>query len=95
MKNNKNNKRLDLDLYIDNNPTTTIKGFGFKDRQKAKDTVEKLKNGNFTDTYIKQVIITMFYRAKHHPNRTKDMEEAMKVFKKANKDMKLDINLVF
>jgi hypothetical protein len=92
MKNNKNNKRLDL--YSDNNPITTIKGFGFKDKQKAEETIEKLKKGKFTITYIKQVIITMFYRAKHHPNRTKDMEEAMKVFKKANKDMKLDINLV-
>jgi hypothetical protein len=94
MKNNKNNQRLNLDLYSDNNPITTIKGFGFKNKQKAEETIEKLKKGQFTITYIKQVIITMFYRAKHHPNRTKDMEEAMKVFKKANKDMKLDINLV-
>jgi hypothetical protein len=36
----------------------------------------------------------MYYRAKHHPNRTREMEDAMKVFKKANKDMKLGINLV-
>ena len=88
------NNMKNKDLYSDNNPETTIKGFGFKNKEKAEETVEKLKKNKFSITYIKQVIITMYYRAKHHPKRTKDMEDAMKVFKKANKDMKLGINLV-
>ena len=29
-----------------------------------------------------QIILTMYYRAYHHPHRTKDMEKAMKIFKK-------------
>jgi len=29
-----------------------------------------------------QIILTMYYRAHHHPYKTKDMEKAMKIFKK-------------
>jgi len=29
-----------------------------------------------------QIILTMYYRAEHHPHKTKDMIEAQKVFKK-------------
>ena len=69
-------------LYSDDNPSTTISGFGYKDKQtaiKTIDSVEKTKRGI---DYKFQVINTMYYRAKHHKNRTKKMEDAMKVFKK-------------
>jgi hypothetical protein len=71
-----------MELYSDRNPNTTIKGFGYKNSQKAKNTLKKLKKLNKPEVYNFQVINTMYYRAKHHKHRTKDMEDAMKVFKK-------------
>ena len=71
-----------MELYSDKKPKTTIKGFGYKNAQKAKNTLKKLKTLNKPEVYNFQVINTMYYRAKHHKYRTKDMEEAMKVFKK-------------
>ena len=71
-----------MELYSDRNPKTTIKGFGYKNAQKARNTLKKLKTLNKPEVYNFQVINTMYYRAKHHKFRTKDMEEAMKVFKK-------------
>ena len=71
-----------MELYSDRNPKTTIKGFGYKDEEKAKKTLKKLKTLKKPEVYKFQVINTMYYRAKHHKYRTKDMESAMKVFKK-------------
>jgi len=71
-----------MELYSDRNPKTTIKGFGYKNAEKARNTLKKLKNLNKPEVYNFQVINTMYYRAKHHKYRTKEMEEAMKVFKK-------------
>jgi len=69
-----------MELYTDKNPKTTTTGLGFKDVKKARYTINKIKNRDIK--YQKRVIITMYYRAKHHPNRTKDMEKAMKIFEK-------------
>lgn len=71
-----------MELYSDRNPKTTIKGFGYKDEEKAKKTLKKLKTLKKPEVYKFQVINTMYYRAKHHKFRTKDMEAAMRVFKK-------------
>ena len=79
------------DLFTDNHPDTSIKGFGYANPIIAKETIQKLKK--FNKTYQKQVIITMFYRAKHHPKQTENMRRAMKEFKKGAKELKLDINL--
>ena len=68
------------DLYTDNNPKTTVKGLGFKDEEKAKETLKIIKSKDLV--YQKRVVITMYFRAKHHPNRTKNMEKAMKIFEK-------------
>ena len=73
-------KNENLSLYEDYKPQTTIKNLGFKNKEKAIYTINKIKNKNLT--YQKSVINTMYNRAKYHPNRTKDMEKAMKVFKK-------------
>lgn len=68
-----------LSLYEDYKPETTIKDLGFKNKEKALYTIKKIKNKSLK--YQKSVINTMYNRAKYHPNRTKDMEQAMKVFK--------------
>ena len=69
-----------MDLYTDNNPQTTTKGLGFKNKQVALKTLQKIKNRKLI--YQKQVVITMYHRAKYHPHRNKSMEEAMKVYMK-------------
>ena len=59
---------------------TSTKGTGFKDKQKALDTLKIIKNRDLT--YQKQVVNTMYNRAKYHPNQTSKMKDAMKVFAK-------------
>ncbi len=71
-----------MELYSDRNPKTTIKGFGYKNANKAKNTLKRLRKLKKPEVYKFQVVNTMYYRAKHHKYRTKDMEAAMKVFKK-------------
>jgi hypothetical protein len=53
---------------------------GFANREKAKQTLKNIKP--FPLTYQKQVVITMYNRAKYHPNKTKKMNNSMKIFKK-------------
>ena len=79
LRNNKD-KLVNLSLYEDYNPKTTIKNLGFKNKEKAIYTINKIKNKDMK--YQKNVVITMYNRAKYHPHRNKDMEDAMKVFKK-------------
>ncbi len=69
-----------LSLYEDYKPKTTIKNMGFKNKEKALYTIKKIKNKSLK--YQKSVINTMYNRAKYHPNRTKEMENAMKIFKR-------------
>ena len=65
-------------LYRDDHPNTSTKGTGFKDKQKALDTLKIIKNRDLT--YQKQIVITMYNRAKYHPHQTKEMKDAMKVY---------------
>jgi len=69
-----------MSLYADKHPETSTKGTGFRDKQKALDTIKIIKDKNKIKQM--QIVLTMFYRAKHHPHRTKNMEDAMKIFKK-------------
>lgn len=69
-----------MDLYTDNNPQTTIKGLGFKDKKIALYTINKIKKRSII--YQKALINTLYNRAKYHPNINDDMKEAMNVFKK-------------
>ena len=69
-------------LYSNNNPNTTIKGFGYKDEKTAIKTISLLKKINRNNNYKFNVINTMYNRAKFHKNQTKDMKKAMKIFKK-------------
>jgi len=73
-------KKDNKSLYEDKHPKTSTKGTGFKDKQKALDTLKIIKDRDII--YQKQVVITMYNRAKFHPNQTENMKEAMKIFSK-------------
>lgn len=62
-------KPVNLSLYAEYKPKSRIEGLGFKNAEKAKYTIKKIK------------INTMIGRAKNHPHQTNDMKEAIKIFK--------------
>jgi len=68
-----------ISLYEDKHPNTSTKGTGYKDEQKALDTLKIIKKRDLT--YQKQVVNTMYNRAKYHPNITENMKKAMKIFR--------------
>ena len=77
---------LNLSLYSDYKPETTLKGLGFKNRDKAIYTIDAIKD---RDTrYQVNVVSTMVGRAKKHPNKTPDMDDAILVFEKWMLDYK-------
>ena len=67
-------------LYDDFHPEKSLKNTGFKNAESAIRTIKLLSKRSIR--YQFDVINTMYNRAKYHPNRTKDMEEAMKIFDK-------------
>ena len=69
---------INLSLYSDYNPKTTTPGLGFKNKEKALFTINTIKNRS--TKYQVNVVSTMLGRAKNHPNKTKDMGGAIKVF---------------
>ena len=71
-------KPINLSLYSDYNPKTTTQGLGFKNKLKALYTIKTIKNRSIK--YQVNVIATMLGRAKNHPNKTVDMEHAIKIF---------------
>ncbi len=75
-----------LSLFSDYNKETTVPGLGFKDKEKALYTINKIKNKSIK--YQVSLVNTMIGRAKNHPHQTKDMLEALKVFEKWLKDYK-------
>ena len=75
---NKKIKPLNLSLFSDYNLKTTTHGLGFKDKEKALYTIKTIKNRDLK--YQVNVIATMLGRAKKHPNKTKNMNDAIKVF---------------
>ena len=71
-------KPINLSLYSDYNPKTTTYGLGFKNKEKALFTINAIKNRSVK--YQVNVVSTMLGRAKNHPNKTKDMSGAIRVF---------------
>ena len=69
-----------LSLFSDYSKETTTPNLGFKDKEKALYTINKIKNRSLK--YQVSVISTMIGRAKSHPNQTKEMREAIKIFQK-------------
>ena len=76
----KNFKPLNLSLFSDYKPETTLKGLGFKDKAKALFTISAIKKKPIK--YQVNVIATMLGRAKNHPNKTKEMNDAIIIFNK-------------
>ena len=83
-------KPLNLSLFSDYKPETTLKGLGFKDKEKALFTVSAIKKRPIK--YQVNVIATMLGRAKNHPNKTKDMNDAIIIFKKMDPNKTKDMN---
>lgn len=69
-----------LSLFSDYNKDTTIKNLGFKDKEKALYTLNKIKNKSIK--YQVNLVSTMIGRAKSHPYQTKEMRDAIKIFQK-------------
>lgn len=73
-------KKVNKSLYEDKHPKTSTKGTGFKNKQKAIETLKIIKDRDMI--YQKQVVNTMYNRAKYHPYQTEDMRDAMKIYEK-------------
>jgi hypothetical protein len=73
-------KPINQSLYADYNKLTSNKGFGFANKEKALDTIKKLKKEKIK--YQVYVVTTMLGRAKSHPHQTQGMRDAIKIFKK-------------
>jgi hypothetical protein len=65
-------------LYSSGSKKSQIKT-GYSDSSKAKMTLRNIKNKDLT--YQKQIVNTMYNRAKFHKYQTQGMREAMKIFK--------------
>ena len=77
-KNYKKSKKINLSLFSSGkNKPKTKTGYGNKSR--AIMTLKNIKKYN--KIYQKQVVNTLYNRAKYHKYQNKDMREAMKVFK--------------
>ncbi len=80
-------------LYTDDNPASTVEGLGFKDKQKAEESVEKverlLKEGEISLDHAKQICVTMEQRSKHHPHRNEDMKQAETIWNDYLEDLKV------
>jgi hypothetical protein len=70
-------KPLNLSLYTDYNPETTTPNLGFKNKEKALYTIDKIKHRSIK--YQIGVLNTLLGRAKSHPHQTKEMREAIKI----------------
>tara|TARA_Y100000813_G_scaffold192482_1_gene170621 strand:- start:1269 stop:1823 length:555 start_codon:yes stop_codon:yes gene_type:complete len=79
-------KPLNLSLYSDYNPDTTTPNLGFKNKDKALYTIKKIKNRSIK--YQLGVLNTLLGRAKSHPHKTKDMDEAIKILEEYKKKLK-------
>jgi hypothetical protein len=60
--------------------TPRTKGIGYGTAKRARASIKLLAGKD--KNYKRQVATTMYYRAKYHKYQTKDMREAMKVWRK-------------
>ncbi|MGB5983014.1 MAG: hypothetical protein WBG46_12795 [Nonlabens sp.] len=79
-------------LYTDDNPASTVEGLGFKDKEKAEESVKKveklLEEEEIDFNHAKQICVTMEQRSKHHPHRNDDMKEAEEVWNEYLEELK-------
>lgn len=59
--------------------TPRVKGTGYGSKKKARNTLKKIRSK--PKALQRQIITTMYYRAKYHKYQTKGMRNAMKVYK--------------
>ena len=71
---------MNKSLYEDKHPKKSLKGTGYANKEKALYTINLIQKYDLT--YQKQVIITMYNRAKYHRYQTQGMLDAMKIYKK-------------
>lgn len=84
-------KTIKPELYNDLHPEKSLKNTGFKNEEIAKKTIRLIEKRSLK--YQFDVVNTMFNRAKHHPHRTTEMEDSMKIFGKwLEKYKKLKVN---
>jgi hypothetical protein len=80
------------DLYNDLHPDKSIKKTGFKNKDIALDTIKLISKRSLK--YQFDVINTMYNRAKFHPHKTLQMQDAMDIFskwlKKYSKNKKIE-----
>jgi len=69
-----------IELYTNAHPKTTTKGTGYKDKKIALKTLELIKEKPIKYQFL--IVNVLYQRAKYHKNQTKNMIEAMNVFKK-------------
>jgi hypothetical protein len=74
------NKKVKSQLYNDFHPEKSLKKTGFKDSNTALNTIKLVSKRSLR--YQFDLINTMYNRAKYHPHKTKEMEEAMIIFEK-------------
>ncbi len=79
-------KLRSTDLYTNAHPNKTIKGLGYKDEKKVKESLEKIKDESKKRQYL--IIHTLYYRAKYHPHKTDDMKKAEKILGKSLQKLK-------
>jgi hypothetical protein len=75
-----------IELYTNAHPKNTVKGTGYKDKKTALKTIKLIKNKPLKKQFL--IINVLYQRAKYHKNQTKDMIEAMDIFKKWLDDYK-------
>ena len=67
-------------LYSKNKqPIRSVKNTGFKDKSKALETLRIIKH--LDKVKQMQIVLTMYYRAEYHPNKTPEMKDAQLIFK--------------
>ncbi len=76
----KKSKTKNKSLYSKNKkPSRSVKNTGFKDKAKALETLRIIKP--LDKVRQMQIVLTMYYRAEYHPNKTPEMKEAQVIFK--------------
>ena len=76
------------DLYTDEDPKGTIQGLGFKDKATAEKSVNIIKKSGKPHAHKIQAAMAMEQRARFHPNATKGIEDAQKVYANFIEEMK-------
>lgn len=81
-------KEINYSLYSDDHPNTTIHDIGFKNKEVAIKSLQKIKK--IDKNRQKQIVNIMIQRAKYHPHQTKNMRDAIKIYETFIKQLKLD-----